>query len=187
MKKAFEIATLPLKWIMAMIAAILRVFGINAGSGGGGPMVPKAPEIEKGDARNETADPGRGFEYSPEQNAAMTAAIVAFAGAPKEMRKAVDLARLPAVEKAFLNACDEKTLASLAKMEPDKALDFVLMQTAKAKSAMTKHPPRDERIRIGREAPAIAEELLTEEREKRQDKLPRQRKAAPTYRLAMGM
>lgn len=185
----------PLKAIRALLEAILRMiasflkalFGIVMPAGGtGGVMVPQAPAIEKNAAKHGTAELGHGFDYSPEQKATITAAILAFAGAPRDLRKDIDLTLVPALQKAFLNACDEKTLVALSKMEPDKALDFVLIASAKAKTAMTKHLPRDERLRIAREAPAVADEIMMEEREKRQSNRPQQQRAAPGYRFAMG-
>lgn len=55
------------------------------------------------------------------------------------------------------------------------------------KASRAKHLPKEELLRIARGAPAVAEELLLEEREKRQGKQTRQKKAAPGDRLAMGM
>jgi len=153
MKKALEkfgrAALFPLKLILALVNSILRIFGIGP-AGGFGTIVPKAPKSGTGDSLNPSQSNRRGLTLEQKLANCPIATIIAYAAAPKEKRGAINLSQLPVVQRAWLKACDEETLQSLAKMHADEAVDFVLAETAKAKSKMLMHLPHRER-RQGRE------------------------------------
>lgn len=176
MKNALAMMKDLMDMIMKFIMSIFRaLFGWAMPSGSGGYSVPAAPKATvKPDEKSEPSEPGLGMTM--EQKLAMCsdaaiAAILTYAGTPKDKRAAVDLTEVHAAQQAWLLGIaaggDEKNLASLAKMEPDKARDAVLMAVMKARSGMAKHLPRDERLRIAREVSSVGEELMAEEKEKR--------------------
>ncbi|MHA6643623.1 hypothetical protein [Mesorhizobium sp. A623] len=191
MKNALAMMKNLMDMIMKFIMSVLRaLFGWAVPSGGGGYSVPAAPKVAgKPDEESEAAEPG--LEMSPERKLTMCsdaaiAAILAYAGTPKDKRSAVDLTEVLAPQRTWLLGIaaggDEKTLAALAKMEPDKARDAVLMAVVKARSGMTKHLTRDERLRIVREASSVGEELIADEKERRDGP----RSAPAPRRRAMG-
>jgi hypothetical protein len=130
-----------MKAIMKVIAMILRMLGLGGGSVSGAGVMPSAPKGD--DDTIETADPTRGL--SPGRQQEMTLAILSFAKADRSVRKDVDLSALPMIEKAFLHACDDKTLSAIAAMPPKDALRHVLSQTQAARSQIM----RPSRNRVG--------------------------------------
>lgn len=127
-----------MKVIMKVIAMILRMLGLGGGGVAGPGVMPSAPKGGNQDEMIEVSSPSNDLGFSPEQKASMSTAIAAFALADSETRKTVDLTALPVIERAFLAACDEQTLARIGKMDTDQALDFVLAQTAPARQQIVK-------------------------------------------------
>jgi hypothetical protein len=118
-----------MKAIMKVIMAILRILGLGGGGLSGPGVMPSPPKGD--DDTIETSDPTRGL--SPGRQQEMTLAILSFAKADRSVRKVVDLSALPMIEKAFLHACDDKTLSAIAAMPPKEALRHVLSQTQAAR------------------------------------------------------
>jgi len=142
-----------MKAIMRVIAMILRMLGLGGGGVSGAGLMPSAPTGD--DDTIEANDPARGL--SPGRQQEMTLAILSFANADRSVRKEVDLSALPMIEKAYLHACDDKTLSAIAAMQPKEALRHVLSQTQAARSQImrpSRNRVREPEIEARAESPA---------------------------------
>lgn len=191
------------KWLMKMMAAVLKmvnrilgVFGIGPVGNPHTPAVPKpASSVAEPDAspKNELMNEPSMAQMAQLVPVATVAKILEYAKATPANRNQVDLSPLSMDQKIWLSTLNQAKLDQLATMRPDQALAVVyngVTEMQARKGGMLKHDkaaPQEPSM-----VEAIAEEARTNPKAKRlkqrleEERKTRKERNAPALMMAMG-
>ncbi|KAB2678060.1 hypothetical protein [Brucella tritici] len=191
------------KWLMKMMAAILKMVNRVLSAFGIGPVgnphsaaVPKpASSVAESDAspKNELKNEATISQMMKLVPAATVAKIIEYAATAPENRKQVDLSPLSMDQKIWLSTLNQAKLDQLATMQPEQALAVVykgVSELQARKSGMLKHDKAASQEPSMVEA--IAEEARSNPKARRlKERLEEERKSrkernAPALMMAMG-